>query len=164
MPASSKQDDYLPFGRSRLTSRNSDGPLMRRRRRVAFSSLLVFGICAPMTSAANSAARSAPCLAVERTRGLLGEVDFDRPISTSRRMASDSDGVSGWFSAHLTIAARIAGSARNPMSGLIPVRGRPMAFDLTVLAFFIFEPLPRSDYEAPTCRQSHVQAAEPEVW
>jgi hypothetical protein len=62
---------------------------MRRRRRVAFSSLLVFGICLPITSEANSTARSAPCLAVERTRGRLGDVDFARPISTRRRMACE---------------------------------------------------------------------------
>jgi hypothetical protein len=59
------------------------------------------------------------------------------PSSTSRRMASDSDGVSGWSSAQRTIDARIAGSARKPINGLMPVAGRPMTFCLTVLAFFI---------------------------
>lgn len=35
-------------------------------------------------------------LAVERTRGFLSEaMGMDRPISTRRRMASDSDGLSG---------------------------------------------------------------------
>jgi len=50
------------------------------------------------------------------------------PSSTRRRMASESVGVSGCFSAHLTIEALITGSARKPIRGVMPVRGRPMTF------------------------------------
>jgi hypothetical protein len=35
------------------------------------------------------------------------------------------------------VDARITGSARKPIIGVMPVRGRPMTFCLTVLAFFI---------------------------
>jgi hypothetical protein len=42
------------------------------------------------------------------------------PNSTRRRMASESDGVSGWFSAHLMIAARVAESHRCPCDGIDP--------------------------------------------
>jgi|EndMetStandDraft_5_1072996.scaffolds.fasta_scaffold16660_7 hypothetical protein len=44
--------------------------------------------------AANSAAREAPCLLVERTRGFFPS-DLDSPISTSLRMDSEREGVSG---------------------------------------------------------------------
>jgi hypothetical protein len=37
------------------------------------------------------------------------------PSSTRRRMASDSVGVSGWFSAHLMIAAKRGGSTSLPV-------------------------------------------------
>src|SRR6266550_2697705 len=59
------------------------------------------------------------------------------PSSTRRRMASESDGVSGCFSAHRTMDARITGSARKPINGVMPVRGRPMTLCLTGVAFFI---------------------------
>jgi hypothetical protein len=59
------------------------------------------------------------------------------PSSTRRRMASESVGISGCFSAHFTIEARITGSARNPISGVVPLRGRPMTFCLTGIVFFI---------------------------
>src|ERR1700682_3104136 len=59
------------------------------------------------------------------------------PSSTRRRMASESEGMSGCFSAHLTIEARITGSARNPIRGVMPLRGRPMTFCLTGIVFFI---------------------------
>jgi hypothetical protein len=59
------------------------------------------------------------------------------PSSTRRRMASESEGMSGCFSAHLTMEALIIGSARNPISGVVPVRGRPMTFCLTGIVFFI---------------------------
>ena len=52
-------------------------------------------------------------------------------------MASESVGLSDCNSAHRTIDARMAGSARNPIRGLIPVLGRPRTFCLTVPAFFI---------------------------
>jgi hypothetical protein len=63
-------------------------------------------------------------------------LDFS-PISTSRRMASESEGMSGWFSAQRIISARIAGSARKPIIGVIPVAGRPADFCLADIAFFI---------------------------
>jgi hypothetical protein len=59
------------------------------------------------------------------------------PSSTRRRMASDSVGMSGCLSAHRTIAARITGSARKPIIGVIPVAGRPADFCLADIAFFI---------------------------
>jgi hypothetical protein len=59
------------------------------------------------------------------------------PSSTSRRMASESVGVSACFSAHLTISARITGSARKPIIGVIPVAGRPADFCLADIVFFI---------------------------
>jgi hypothetical protein len=43
------------------------------------------------------------------------------PSSTRRRVASESVGVSGWFSAHFTIEARSTGAARNPIMGSRPV-------------------------------------------
>src|ERR1700682_5703776 len=47
-----------------------------------------------------------------------------------RRMASDGEsGLSSCFSAHLTIAARVAGSARNPALGVTPVAGRPRTME-----------------------------------
>jgi hypothetical protein len=52
-------------------------------------------------------------------------------------MASESVGMSGCFSAHLIMDARMTGSARNPISGVMPVRGRPMTFCLTRVVFFI---------------------------
>ncbi|MDP2356771.1 MAG: hypothetical protein Q8M31_12010 [Beijerinckiaceae bacterium] len=60
------------------------------------------------------------------------------PRSTSRRMASERVGMSGCFSAHLTIDARIAASARKPISGVMPVRGRPKALCFTAFALFMF--------------------------
>jgi hypothetical protein len=51
-------------------------------------------------------------------------------------MAAESEGMSGCFSAHRTIAARITGSARKPIIGVIPVGGRPL-FCLADIDFFI---------------------------
>ena len=44
--------------------------------------------------AASSAARAALCLLVDRMRGRSDVVVLDNPISTSLRIASDSDGLS----------------------------------------------------------------------
>jgi hypothetical protein len=52
-------------------------------------------------------------------------------------MASESVGLSGWFSAHLTIDARITGDARKPISGSVPVAGRPGFLRLTDIDFAI---------------------------
>jgi hypothetical protein len=52
-------------------------------------------------------------------------------------MASDKLGLSGSFFDHFTIAARVAASARKPINGFMPVRGRPMTFCLTFFDFFI---------------------------
>jgi hypothetical protein len=52
-------------------------------------------------------------------------------------MASDSDGWSGSFSAHLTIEARISGEARNPISGSLPVAGLPLFLGSTFIDFVI---------------------------
>jgi len=60
------------------------------------------------------------------------------PSSTSRRIASEREGLSGCFSAQRPIASRIEGSARKPISGVMPVRGRPMmTFCLPEIVFFI---------------------------
>ena len=51
------------------------------------------------------------------------------PNSTRRRMASDSAGLSGWPSAHLTIDVRNVGEARKPINGLVhPREGSPIHF------------------------------------
>jgi len=59
------------------------------------------------------------------------------PISTRRRMASDKDGSSGSDSAQRTTDARISGDARNPISGSLPVAGRPRFLGLTFIDFTI---------------------------
>jgi hypothetical protein len=48
-------------------------------------------------------------------------------------VASDSVGMSGWFSAHLTMDARNTGAARNPIMGSRPVAGRPRFFGLAFI-------------------------------
>jgi hypothetical protein len=60
------------------------------------------------------------------------------PSSTNRRVASESVGISGCFSAHFTIEARRMGSARNPIIGVKPVAERPPASGLASIAFFMF--------------------------
>jgi hypothetical protein len=50
------------------------------------------------------------------------------PSSTRRRVASESEGISGWYSAHFTIEARSTGDARKPIMGSRPVAGRPRRF------------------------------------
>ncbi|WP_334362563.1 hypothetical protein [Bradyrhizobium sp. AZCC 1578] len=87
--------------------------------------------------AAKSAARAALCLLVESARGFLIPADSDSPISTKRRIASDSDGLSGWSSAHLTTEARITGDARKPISGSFPVAGLPRLLGSTFIDFAI---------------------------
>jgi hypothetical protein len=76
--------------------------------------------------------------AISRARRLCSSVDcrrFDftvKPSSTRRRVASERVGLSGWFSAHLTMDARNTGAARNPIMGSRPVAGRPRFFGLAV--------------------------------
>ena len=91
------------------------------------------------TEEAIEAARAKGILAVEmeaaalyafartaRVRLLFQDFGFAlSPSSTRRRTASDRVGLSSCFSAHLTIAARVAGSARIPALGVTPVAGRP---------------------------------------
>jgi hypothetical protein len=48
-------------------------------------------------------------------------------------VASESVGISGWFSAHFTIDARNMGEARNPIMGSRPVAGRPRFFGLAFI-------------------------------
>src|SRR5437762_4234323 len=108
-------------------SRNSAGPLVSWcLRRARSSGGAVVSLILLMAVLASSFARAAlagdGCLAF----GLMVS-----PSSTSRRMASDSVGVSGCFSAQLTIAARILASARKPIRGVTPVGGRPMTLCLT---------------------------------
>ena len=52
-------------------------------------------------------------------------------------MASDKDGSSGSDSAQRTTDARISGDARNPISGSLPVAGRPRLLGLTFIDFTI---------------------------
>lgn len=59
------------------------------------------------------------------------------PSSTSRRMASDNVGLSGCFSAHLIMEARITGLARNPINGV--VRGCSVMFCFARVVFFMVE-------------------------
>jgi hypothetical protein len=49
-------------------------------------------------------------------------------------MASDKVGLSGWFSAHCTIAARVISSARKPIRGW---EKGPMAFRFVAFPFSI---------------------------
>src|SRR5258706_7531919 len=84
------------FGRSILSSRNSDGPLMSRRRRWARSSGGAAGsIILSIAFAASSFARLA-----RAADGCLAFVLTVSPSSTRRRVASESVGLSGCFSAH----------------------------------------------------------------
>jgi hypothetical protein len=57
-------------------------------------------------------------------------------------MASDSVGLSGWFSAHPTTEARITGDARKPINGSFPVAGRPLFLGSTFIDFRIKKVLP----------------------
>ncbi len=52
-------------------------------------------------------------------------------------MASDSVGWSGSFAAQRSTEARISGEARNPISGSLPVAGRPLFLGLTFIDFAI---------------------------
>src|ERR1700674_3293433 len=80
--------------------------------------------CLSIALVASSAARAA-AIAGGRTD------DFTvSPSSTRRRVASESVGISGWFSAHFTMEARSTGAARNPIMGSRPVAGRPRFFGL----------------------------------
>src|ERR1700733_4820856 len=127
--------DHFLFGRSTRTSRNSSGPLVSRRRRCARSSGGAAGSAIlSIVFAASSAARN---LRSGLLTGLAGAFTV-RPSSTKRRMASESVGVSGWFSAHLTIDARITGSARKPIIGALPVAGRPMGLFVGAAFFIIY--------------------------
>ena len=85
-----------------------------------------------MVFVASSFARSA-----RAADGCFTFVLIVSPSSTSRRIASDSVGESGCFSAHLVIDARTSGSARKPTRGAEPVRGRPGIFCFTRVVFFI---------------------------
>jgi ATP-dependent Clp protease adaptor protein ClpS len=83
---------HLPFdfGRSTRTSRNSSGPLIKRRFRLAFS--LLSGVSAVKLSIVFDA-RSAKA---KRWRSEGTDFGFTaRPSSTRRRMDSDSVGLSG---------------------------------------------------------------------
>ena len=53
------------------------------------------------------------------------------PSSTSRRMASERPGISGWVRRHLSIWANCSSCQRWPMSVPIPVLGRPIFFLLS---------------------------------
>jgi hypothetical protein len=55
-------------------------------------------------------------------------------ISTSRRSASEREGLSNWRSAHSSTRSRSAGGTRNAMIGSRPVAGRPRFFGFT---FFV---------------------------
>ena len=132
---------YLPFafGRSTRASRNSVGPLVRRRLRSARSSGGAAGsIIFSIAFVASSWARNfRPDLATGRAGALTVS-----PCSTSRRMASESVGWSGWFSAHFTIDARITGEARKAIKGSFPVGGLPRFLGLTFIDFPIKKVLP----------------------
>jgi hypothetical protein len=81
---------------------------------------------------ASSAARAAPCLLVERTRGFLIPEDLDNPISTRRRMASER--VVSCCSAQLSTSAVSSTGNRTAETGSRPVAGRPRLFWLDVRA------------------------------
>src|ERR1700733_15733330 len=113
------------FGRSTRTSRNSSGPLVRRRRRWARSSGGAAGsTILSIAFAASSAARNL------RSGGLLtglAEAFTVRPSSTRRRMASDLDTLC--FLAH-SLRASIVGISKR--AGMVPPYlmpgGRPIDF------------------------------------
>jgi hypothetical protein len=59
-------------------------------------------------------------------------------ISTSRRSASDREGLSGWRFAHASTSAVSAGGARKVSTGSLPVAGRPRFLGIT---FFVLDAL-----------------------
>jgi len=54
-------------------------------------------------------------------------------ISTSRRSASEREGLSGWRLAHASTSAVNAGGARKASIGSLPVAGRPRFLGITFL-------------------------------
>ena len=78
---------HFRFGRSRRTFWNSSGPLTSRRLRLTWSSgLALVSLSLSIVLPAISRTRSDEALAEEVT---LAGTDFPKPISTSRRMASE---------------------------------------------------------------------------
>src|SRR5262245_34804899 len=61
--------------------------------------------------------------------------DFS-PMSITRRVASDSVGLSCCVAAHRLMASRVSSDIRTPITGRIPVRGRPRLFCFLDLAIF----------------------------
>jgi hypothetical protein len=117
LPAYRSLLGHFFFARSTRTSRNSSGPLSRRRLRLAVSSTSdVRAGKLSMTSAARSFALSARP-ALDCFRGTFTV----RPSSTNRQTASGKLGLSDWLSAQRTMDARIAGEAWNPINGYSPV-------------------------------------------
>jgi hypothetical protein len=82
-------------------------------------------------------------------------------MSTSRRIASESVGLSGSSLAHLSTAFRAASDKRMPTIGLTPVAGRPRLFFFCLAdildRIFVF----LSAISLRQCRPSRRRIAEP---
>ena len=125
------------FGRSTRTSRNSSGPFIRRRFRLAFSSssdapTVNLSIAFDASSFARSARAAGACF------GLLALTVS--PISTRRRMAPGRVG-RGCFclAIHSSNPASIGGCMRTTTGSPLPVAGGPRFFcGITVCFFMIF--------------------------
>ena len=99
--------------RSTRTRLNSSGPLSRCRFRLALSPALA--VASPMPSIVSAAIFRARRCCGPPTRCPCAPTV--RPSSTRRPSACASVGVSGWYSAHLMMAARNFGAGRKPISG-----------------------------------------------
>jgi hypothetical protein len=127
------QDRFFP-GRSTRTSRNSSDPLIKRRFRLAFSSLSAVRTVKLSIAFDARSARAARC----RSEG--ADLVFTvRPSSTSRRMASERDGLSSCLVAHWSTATPASGDKRTAVTGWTPpfFFGRPRDFLFTEIDFFI---------------------------
>ena len=106
-------------------SRNSDGPLIRRRLRFSRSSigrvpsLSVSTIC--------PASFDALAAAFPDTLAIVGRA-FAKPNSTSRRMASEREGVSFNLAAQASTRTLRSSGRRIAVTGSRPVAGRPRFF------------------------------------
>lgn len=109
------------FGWSTRSSRNSSGPLIKRRFRLNLtSSSGVSPVNLSITFDASSFARSA--------RSCFGVVLTVNPNSTRRRMASERRGLSFCLAVQTTTSARTAGANLTAVTGDMPpfFFGRPM--------------------------------------
>ncbi len=135
-PSSTSQPPYahfFAFGRSTRTSRNSSGPLIKRRFRLDFSSLFdAPAVKLSIAFEASSFARSAVAAVV-----CFCSVPTVSPNSTRRRNASER--LVSFAAAQASTSAINVGGIREVTCGLRPVAGRPrFLFGVTFIDLFIF--------------------------